>query len=253
MSSSVTTATNGLVVITHVFPPGSGSPNQQVVYADSSDSSAIQTFRRFRPLALGTVQILVGAVVLLFGVVMVFSGLSLGVYSGVFVWGAIIYIIAGSLTVATGKSSNKCLVSGALGMNVAGAVASFTAFIMYCLDATGLFIHYCYDSGSWNWACDQYMIQYQGVSSVLAFFALLQFIVSVCVAAFACRAKCCSEPKPHVVINPFAEAGTHTVATHNETQVNAQTCSRMTNLTAADVDGEPPHYNNIPETKISYS
>ncbi|XP_044030605.1 membrane-spanning 4-domains subfamily A member 12-like isoform X3 [Siniperca chuatsi] len=112
------------------------------------------------------------------------------------------YITAGSLTVAAGKSFNRCLVNGALAVSVAAAVVSCTATILYALDATGLMIQ-CYGSDSWKNYCYPYVIRMQGVSGVLAVFHLLELIVSVTVTGFACNATCnCNTEKPSIVVVP---------------------------------------------------
>ncbi|GLD57684.1 membrane-spanning 4-domains subfamily A member 15-like isoform X1 [Lates japonicus] len=86
---------------THVHPAPQGATSQRPV--------GIQKFSRASPMALGTVQIMIGLMTLLFGIVLVAYPDTLGIYSGIFVWGAAIHILAGSLTVAAGKSLNRCL------------------------------------------------------------------------------------------------------------------------------------------------
>ncbi|XP_044030598.1 membrane-spanning 4-domains subfamily A member 4D-like isoform X2 [Siniperca chuatsi] len=194
MSSSLSTTAGSVVVVTHVHPVPQGAGHQLCV--------GTQKFSKGRPLVLGTVQIMIGLMVLLFGIAMAINADTLGVYSGIFMWGALCYITAGSLTVAAGKSFNRCLVNGALAVSVAAAVVSCTATILYALDATGLMIQ-CYGSDSWKNYCYPYVIRMQGVSGVLAVFHLLELIVSVTVTGFACNATCnCNTEKPSIVVVP---------------------------------------------------
>ncbi|XP_065811367.1 membrane-spanning 4-domains subfamily A member 8 isoform X2 [Labrus bergylta] len=173
MTSSVSASAGGMLVVTQVYPPNSQHQGQQVC-------EGMQTFSRAHLLAVGTVQIIIGAMVFLFGIVTFATQPSFMVsYSGFFVWGAVFYITAGSLTVAAGKSFNRCLVKTTLGFNVVASMASGTAIILYTLDATIQFCYYC-----------PYTNQMQGVSGVLAVFQLLEFIVSITVSAFACKATC---------------------------------------------------------------
>uniref|UniRef100_A0A4W6D368 Uncharacterized protein n=1 Tax=Lates calcarifer TaxID=8187 RepID=A0A4W6D368_LATCA len=114
MSSSVSTTTGGVVVVTHVHPtPQDGEPQRPV---------GIQKFVKGRPMILGTIQIIIGLMTLLFGIVMAINADTLGVFSGFFIWGALIYIAAGSLTVAAGKSLNRCQT---LSKGVSGVLAAF--------------------------------------------------------------------------------------------------------------------------------
>ncbi|XP_070758824.1 membrane-spanning 4-domains subfamily A member 4A-like [Enoplosus armatus] len=195
--SSSTTARN-VVVVTHVYPVPEGAGHQPCV--------GIQKFSKGRPLVLGTVQIMVGLMVLLFGIAMAINAYTLGIYSGIFVWGALFYIAAGSLTVAAGKSLNRCLVNAALAVSVVAAVASFTATILYSLDAAGLMTP-CY--GSWQYDCYLYLSLSQGISGVLTIFHLLELIVSVTVAGHACNATCnCNSETASYPKGPYPEGQT---------------------------------------------
>ncbi|GLD55604.1 membrane-spanning 4-domains subfamily A member 12-like isoform X1, partial [Lates japonicus] len=82
MSSSVSSTTGGVVVVTHVHPtPQDGEPQRPV---------GIQKFSRTSPMALGTIQIIIGLMTLLFGIVMVIDRNTVAIFTGIFVWGALI-------------------------------------------------------------------------------------------------------------------------------------------------------------------
>ncbi|XP_046894031.1 membrane-spanning 4-domains subfamily A member 4A-like isoform X2 [Hypomesus transpacificus] len=187
MSSSVSTTTHGVVVITHVHPAGNGlgmgAPPPTCMCR--------------------TVQIMFGAMAFLFGIVMTFGELSLGVLSGIFVWGSIIYIIAGSLTIAAEKSLNKCLVKASLGMNIVATVTAVTGTVLYSLDAASVF-SYCYD---YNWLCRRYWAKHQGISGVMALFSLLEIMVTISVSAFACKAVCHSPPEQVFIVGSHLPQG----------------------------------------------
>ncbi|XP_046883599.1 membrane-spanning 4-domains subfamily A member 4A-like [Hypomesus transpacificus] len=193
MSSSVSTTTHGVVVITHVHPAGNGlgmgaSPPTCTGRVGPVVSSVMERFREGHSKALGTVQIMVGAMTFLFGIVMAVGELSLGVASGIFVWGSIIYIIAGSLTIAAEKSLNKCLMKASLGMNVVATVTAGIGTLLYSLDTAGVF-YYCYDYINYG-LCYQYWAKHQGISGVMVVFSLLEMMVTITVSAFACKAVC---------------------------------------------------------------
>ncbi|XP_046883579.1 membrane-spanning 4-domains subfamily A member 4A-like isoform X2 [Hypomesus transpacificus] len=203
MSSSVSTTTHGVVVITHVHPAGNGlgmgaSPPTCMGRVGPVVSSVMERFREGHPKALGTVQIVFGAMAFLFGIVMTVGEFSLGVLSGIFVWGSIIYIIAGSLTIAAEKSLNKCLVKASLGMNVVATVTACIGTVLYSLDAAGVtLLYHCYDYNYNNYGllCQQYRAKHQGISGVMALFSLLEMMVTISVSAFACKAVCHSPLK----------------------------------------------------------
>uniref|UniRef100_A0A3P8Y4M1 Uncharacterized protein n=1 Tax=Esox lucius TaxID=8010 RepID=A0A3P8Y4M1_ESOLU len=198
MSNSVRNAW----VVTHVQPTGN---DVGVVDVSSPPWSLGQTvslklgrFREGHPKALGvniyTVQIMIGVMILLIGILMASSIRqdNIGVYSGIFVWGSLIYVIAGSLTVAADNQLNKCRVKGSLGMNVVAAVMSFVGIILYSMDTGGIMLYY--------YSYLVYIQLSQGISGVLVILSLLEFIVSICVSSFGCKAvcqccKCCHTPE----------------------------------------------------------
>ncbi|XP_058630020.1 membrane-spanning 4-domains subfamily A member 8-like isoform X3 [Onychostoma macrolepis] len=129
---------------------------QQV--AGLSPLHGLQGFLTGQPKALGTVQIMIGLMTLLFGIVAAVYAESAFVFIGVPFWGSIIYIIAGSLCIAAENKLNS--------------PSSF------CLTL------------------------FKGISGVLLVFTLLQFIISICLSAFACKVSCCRFPPPQVPFVP---------------------------------------------------
>eukprot|EP00063_Salmo_salar_P014807 XP_013989642.1 PREDICTED: membrane-spanning 4-domains subfamily A member 4A-like [Salmo salar] len=208
MSSSQTTTTNGVVVITHVHPYGNGVGVPGVEGVASTPHclgqtvfSVLGSFQAGHPKALGAVQIMIGLMMLVTGTVMAAAPWldNIGVASGIFVWGSIIYVIAGSLTVAADNKLNKCLVEGSLGMNVVATVTALTGIILHSLDSAGIMLYCDYPYHYPHDFCQQYWVRSQGISGVLAVFSLLEFIVSICVSSFACRAVClCCHSTPEV-------------------------------------------------------
>ncbi|KAM9309857.1 membrane-spanning 4-domains subfamily A member 15-like [Pholidichthys leucotaenia] len=130
MSASATataTTDSSMYVVTHVVPPPQAAAPQIAPERSQFVSKQLA--------ALGTVQIMIGIVVFLFGMVWI-PNPTLGAVLGVFVWGAAVFITAGSLTVAAGKSLNRCLVNTALGFNVWAAITAASGTIIYGLDAS---------------------------------------------------------------------------------------------------------------------
>ncbi|GLD58150.1 membrane-spanning 4-domains subfamily A member 15-like isoform X1 [Lates japonicus] len=206
MSSTVSTTVGGVVVVTHVHPAPQGAAPQHLV--------GIQKFTKGRPMALGTIQIMIGLITLLFGIVMAINADTLGVFSGFFIWGALIHILAGSLTVAAGKSLNRCLVNGTLGVSVLAAVVSCIATILHSLDATGIMWRSCYgysdpSNRGEDMFCLFYQARTQGVLGVLIVFNLLELIVSITVAGYGCCASYSAEESSVVVISADASLTRH--------------------------------------------
>ncbi|XP_041099025.1 membrane-spanning 4-domains subfamily A member 4A-like [Polyodon spathula] len=225
METSVATA-NGMVIVTQIFPQGNDSAAQAAAAAEKCHavpsgalcqlSEKLKKFVKGEPRPLGTVQILVGVIGIVFGVILSMTPYSISAGTGVPYWTSVLYIISGSLCVAADRTPKASLIKAALGMNVVSSVAAGIAICFYSID-----LPYYYNTGvcshvtsqdSYDYyrhQCEEMMLETQrtatGLKSVLLLFSLLQFCVSVSMAAFACKAVCHDSYTPVIVVqNSFS-------------------------------------------------
>ncbi|XP_077095565.1 membrane-spanning 4-domains subfamily A member 4A-like [Siphateles boraxobius] len=156
--------------------------------------TALTQFFKAQPKALGTVQIMTGVMVFLFGIVRTTNIYhnnypALSVFSGITYWGSFINISAGALSVAAQNKLNPCVVKASLIMNVISAVTAGLAILLVSIEIgliSDLRSYNVYDSTpriSLN--VKRYDL---GILGILLVFSILQFIISICISAFACKA-----------------------------------------------------------------
>ncbi|XP_077065671.1 membrane-spanning 4-domains subfamily A member 15-like [Siphateles boraxobius] len=190
---------------------GTAAPVTVYVPQTASAPQRLQAFLKGQPKALGTVQIMIGLLILLSGIAaIIVLPRSVFIASCVPFWGSVIYIIAGSLCIAAenelhGKgSSSSCLVRGALGMNIFSIIAAGLSIIFLSLDLSGILNIHC--SGE----CYECKTFFKGIICVSFVFTILEFIISICLSAFACKADtCCCSPQVlnvHQVVMPQSYA-----------------------------------------------
>ncbi|XP_036425578.1 membrane-spanning 4-domains subfamily A member 4A-like [Colossoma macropomum] len=223
MASSVVPVANtrnGFIIVTQVEPGGTEQYSLGTG-GGVSTGGPLKKLLKGEPKALGTVQIMIGIMTLLFGIIRTVYVPRIGVYRGVTYWGSCLYITSGSLSVAAGKKADNCVVIGSLVMNIISAVAAGVAIVLLSFDMFFQLKRSYYHSCSYNDSYrDDYLCeasiwwwgQSGGISGVLLVFSLLEFIISICTSVFACKAThCAGAPAVFIISNPE----THNLAEEN--------------------------------------
>ncbi|XP_016143275.1 uncharacterized protein [Sinocyclocheilus grahami] len=152
-------------------------------------NTALKGFFKAQPKALGTVQIMIGVVIFLFGIVCTTNintfELPIFIFSGITYWGSLIYISAGSLSVAAQKKLHLCVLKASLGMNVISAITAGISIILMGADIgitssirPNCYKHDCINPQGFG----------SGILGILLVFSILQLIISIFISAFACKA-----------------------------------------------------------------
>ncbi|XP_067248741.1 membrane-spanning 4-domains subfamily A member 4A-like isoform X1 [Chanodichthys erythropterus] len=257
MSSTVIPTNSGTLIIQFQQPEqtapaerGTNAPVTVHVPQAASLPQGLQAFLKGQPKALGTVQIMIGLLILLFGIVCTIYAETIFVIWGIPYWGSLIYIITGSLSIAAenalhGKgTSSLCLVKGSLGMSIISAITAGISIILLSLDLSiGPLRSFCSGYQCYN-SNYKYMTLLQGISGVTLVFTVLEFIISICLSAFACKANACCSPQ---VLNVHQVLIPQSYQTHdlNQSEVPLVSISSMSHHPAVN----PPQYSECSAPK----
>ncbi|XP_048044444.1 membrane-spanning 4-domains subfamily A member 12-like [Megalobrama amblycephala] len=152
-------------------------------------NTALAEFFTAQPKALGTVQIMIGVVVFLFGILRSINDIhyyrDVSVISGITYWGSLVYIIAGSLSVAAHNKLHLCVVKASLVMNVISGMTAVTAIVLMSIELKLVSSEVCYN---YNYNCFLFKTHNLGITGILLVFSILQFIISICISGFARKA-----------------------------------------------------------------
>lgn len=141
-------------------------------------------FLKGQPKSLGIIQIMVAFLQIAFGIILVFTegvyNYSLAAEITIPFWGAVIYLISGSISVAAENTESRCLVKASLGWNIISAVVSSLEFVILIIDVV-------MNSGE---PCDSWCIiiwvirETIFVSLIIA--SLLELCVAISISSFGC-------------------------------------------------------------------
>ncbi|XP_075698026.1 membrane-spanning 4-domains subfamily A member 4D-like isoform X2 [Rhinoderma darwinii] len=141
-------------------------------------------FLKGQPKSLGIIQIIAAFTQIAFGIILVFTegfytySLTAGI--AIHFWGAVIYIIAGSLSVAAENTESRCLVSASLGWNILSAIVSSLEFVILIVDLVINGGHFCGEACITVWVVRETIF----ISLIVA--SLLELCVSISISSFGC-------------------------------------------------------------------
>ncbi|XP_042612262.1 membrane-spanning 4-domains subfamily A member 4A-like [Cyprinus carpio] len=160
-------------------------------------NTALKGFLKAQPKALGAVQIMTGVTVFLFGIIRttdVYNFPAVALFSGITYWGSLVNISAGSLTVAAQNKLHSCVVKASLVMNVLSSITAGLAILLIGMELglgsetskyRSCFYGYVRTEDQMCSFFERYDL---GILGILLVFSILQFIISIFISAFACKA-----------------------------------------------------------------
>lgn len=183
----------GLAQSTMAVVPGGAQPLEPSAIKSHMWNENKTTFLKGEPKVLGVVQIMIALINLSLGIIMMTNSVSEPLISVALlspVWGPIMFIISGSLSIAAEVKTTKSLIISSLSLNtissVVAAAASIMGIVSVVLSTQGPFIN-------------NHPIA-RALDALMLILNLLEFCIAVSVSAFGCKASCCNASEVLVVL-----------------------------------------------------
>ncbi|XP_039767336.1 membrane-spanning 4-domains subfamily A member 4A-like [Ornithorhynchus anatinus] len=162
-------------------------------------NSTLKKFLKGEPKILGAIQILIALMILGTGVILIcinqtqVFGSFLILYSGYPVWGTLLFLISGSLSIAAERKTTKCLVQNCLVMNIISSIAAVAGLIIIsfyiAIDQQPRYV--CHTSPKhMSTSCKVLSDISSGVAALVLIFSFLEFCIALSLSIFGCNVTC---------------------------------------------------------------
>ncbi|XP_014717253.1 membrane-spanning 4-domains subfamily A member 3 isoform X1 [Equus asinus] len=159
-----------------------------------------QNYQKEEFQVLGAIQILTGAILLAIGVVLgsilstahSFRTFFFTFYTGYPLWGALFFVVSGSLSVAAGRKPTRNLMQNSFGMNIASATIALVGFIFLIISlvVNKLSIKMCPSSQPRD-LCIYMGATANGFLSLMLILSLLELCITTFSSIMWCKENCC--------------------------------------------------------------
>lgn len=183
----------GLPQTNRVVVPGGAQPLEQSVMKSQMWKENKEKFLKGEPKVLGVVQVMIALINLSLGIIMMTTTVftrHISVLLLAPIWGPIMFIISGSLSIAAGVKTTKSLIISSLSLNTISSVLAAAVSIIGIISViVGAYSFHFYEHPLTN-----------ALDALMLILNLLQFCIAVSISAFGCKASCCNSSEVLVVL-----------------------------------------------------
>lgn len=183
----------GLAQTTMAVVPGGTQPSEHSVIKSQRWNENKEKFLKGEPKVLGVVQVMIALINLSLGIIVMKTmgfGSLISVALQAPIWGPVMFIISGSLSIAAEVKTTKSLVISSLSLNTISSVLAAAASIMGVVSVVLSTYSFFYGRDPITRALDVLML----------ILNILEFCIAVSISAFGCKASCCNSSEVLVVL-----------------------------------------------------
>ncbi|EHB12738.1 Membrane-spanning 4-domains subfamily A member 4A, partial [Heterocephalus glaber] len=158
-----------------------------------------EKFLKGEPKILGTVQILIALMNFSLGIVVM--SVMVPAYDphpilfnmGYPIWGSMMFIISGSLSIAAGATTTKGMIQTSIGLNITSSVLAALGVILTAISMNILSFEYsiCHRAHMPD-MCSLTFAVMTGLEGMVLIFSLLELSIALALATFGCKVTCCN-------------------------------------------------------------
>ncbi|XP_051047450.1 membrane-spanning 4-domains subfamily A member 4D [Phodopus roborovskii] len=184
------TTLQGIEQTTIEVAPGGAQTSERSIVRSQKWKENAEKFLKGEPKVLGVVQVMIGLINLSLGMIMknkIHSFLPLSVYTWAPVWGSIMFILSGSLSIAAGARTTEDLVTSSLSLNTISSVVAAATSVISVISVVISASNYLGEI-------------FVGIDVLMLILNTLEFCIAVSVSAFGCKASCCNSSEIVVIL-----------------------------------------------------